>query len=88
MKARVWFEAQGRRMRSRGYNWPQAKVAIGLYSLPQWAQRAFARGHLLQSPPPVISDAAVAKAWDRFTNKLAALRAPAGVALPQGGQQK
>lgn len=75
MKARVWFEAQGQRMRSRGYNWHEAKVLIGLYSLPKWAQQAFARGNLLQRPQPTVSDATVAKAWDRFTTKLTALRA-------------
>jgi hypothetical protein len=48
MKARVWFEAQGQRLRSRGFNWHQAKVLIGLYSLPRWAQSAVARGHLNQ----------------------------------------
>lgn len=46
MKARVWFEAQGQRMRANGFNWHEAKVLFGLYSLPEWAQRAFARGHL------------------------------------------
>lgn len=46
MKASVWFEAQGQRMRAHGFNWHEAKVLIGLYSLPKWAQRAFARGHL------------------------------------------
>jgi hypothetical protein len=49
MKARVWFQAQGQRMRSRGFNWHEAKVLIGLYSLPRWAQQAVARGHLNQT---------------------------------------
>ena len=48
MKARAWFEARGRSMRSRGLSWAQAKQAIGLYALPGWAQAAVARGHLLQ----------------------------------------
>lgn len=50
MKARVWFEARGQSMRARGFNWREAKVLIGLYALPKWAQRAFARGHLNASP--------------------------------------
>lgn len=49
MKARAWFEARGRSMRSRGFDWAQAKQAIGLYALPVWARRAFARGHLMQA---------------------------------------
>lgn len=46
MKASVWFEAQGQRMRARGYPWHFAKRLIGIYSLPEFARRAFARGHM------------------------------------------
>lgn len=46
MKARIWFEAQGQSMRARGFNWHEAKVLIRLYSLPAFARRAFAHGHL------------------------------------------
>jgi hypothetical protein len=49
MKASVWFESQGRSLRSRGYNWHQAKVHIGLNQLPHWAKMAFARGHMYQA---------------------------------------
>lgn len=50
MKARIWFEAQGRSMKSRGINWFDAKRLIGIHSLPEFAKKAFARGHLLQGP--------------------------------------
>lgn len=49
MKAKIWFEAQGQRMRSHGYPFHVAKRLIGIYSLPDWAQRAFARGHMAGS---------------------------------------
>ncbi len=49
MKARIWFEARGRSARARGLSWPDAKITIGLYQLPTWAQRAFARGHLMEA---------------------------------------
>lgn len=50
MKARHYFEALGRSYRSRGLGWSLAKAAVGLHSLPKFAQEAFARGHLLQGP--------------------------------------
>jgi hypothetical protein len=49
MKARVWFEAQGQSLRSRGYTWPEVKALLRLYQLPRWAQSAVARGHLNQT---------------------------------------
>ena len=33
-------------MRARGYTWSQVKRLMNLYSLPDFAQRAIARGHM------------------------------------------
>lgn len=46
MKARIWFEGRGQAMRARGYTWSQVKRLMNLYSLPDFAQRAIARGHM------------------------------------------
>lgn len=47
MSGRKWFEARGQSLKARGYDWSQAKTAIRFYTLPEWAQSAFARGHMI-----------------------------------------
>ena len=48
MKARVWFEAQGRSAHSRGL--PLNYGRSVRLSWPQWARRAWAKGWLSQAP--------------------------------------
>jgi hypothetical protein len=48
VKARVWFEAQGRSAASRGL--PLLLGRTERSGWPQWARRAWARGWLQQHP--------------------------------------
>lgn len=84
MKASVWFEAQGRSMKSRGINWFDAKRLIGIYSLPAFAKKAFARGHLLQGSYD-WTDEARAKGHGVKVRRSRAC--PAGVALSRESQE-